>query len=519
MADYMPPPSGLKPGDTVWAYLRDSGGTSQEQSVPQQRTEVKDFCARHGVVLTRVFVDEAVSAGSVSGRESFHDLISMAVDPSTAPEGIFLWNFARFARDLDDANYYKALLRKRGIIVHSMTDPIPGGRYGRVVETFIDIANEEKRRQNARDVKRALRSLVKEGYTCGGTPPRGYKSKKVRIGTKRDGSPRIVSKWVPDPELWSLVKLAWELRAEGASYSEIREATGGKLYKSKSCFSSFFDNKSYLGIGKCGDVEVPDHHEAAVDQETWDKVQQLRQGHPLYNSTGHLHHPRRVGAKYLLTGIATCIHCGSAMSMKTSGNGWQGYVCGKKTRQGWDSCPGRLVHKERAELKVWDTVMERILTPEYFHNLLEKIKAEYNDMEELEWELRSLRDQLSATNEAIQNLLDLAEEFGAASVGNRIREHEKEKAVLRTKIHQLEDRKNIAQSVDLAPEDLQEALREWRAEIVEAKDNGGVQGQRKLLRHFVSEIKMGYSEIHIWYTYPIDHVDSLDKQVQVDLKS
>lgn len=519
MSDYIPPPSGLEPGDTVWAYLRDSGGTAQEQSIPQQRAEVKEYCARHGVILTKVFVDEAISGGSVSGRDSFHDLISMATDPSTNPDGIFLWNFARFARDLDDANYYKALLRKRDVIVHSMTDPIPDGPYGRVVETLIDIANEEKRRQNARDVKRALHALVKDGYSCGGKPPRGYKAKKERIGTKRDGSPRIVSKWVPDLELWPLVKMAWAMRAEGAGYAEIRDATKRKLYKSKSSFTAFFANKTYLGIGKCGDLEIPDHHKAAIDRETWDKVQKLRRGHPTSNNTAHGHHPRRVGAKYLLTGIATCVHCGSSMIMKTAGNGWQGYVCGQKTRQGWDSCPGRLVHKDRVELKVWDTVMKRILTPEYFHNLLEKIKAEYNDSDKLDLELDTLRIQLKQTDEAIDNLLDLAEEHGAISVGKRIREHEKEQTLLRTKIHQLEDRKNITQSIDLSPDDLHEAIQKWRTQIVEAKNNEGVQEQRRLLRHFVSEIKMGYSEIHICYTYPIDHVESSENEVKVELRS
>jgi hypothetical protein len=55
------------------------------------------------------------------------------------------------------------------------------------------------------------------------------------IGRKRDGSERKGSRWVPDPEVWDLVKLAWQLRAEGRTYEVIQKATGRVIYKSKNC--------------------------------------------------------------------------------------------------------------------------------------------------------------------------------------------------------------------------------------------------------------------------------------------
>ena len=177
------------------------------------------------------------------------------------------------------------------MVVHSLTDPIPDGHYGRLIEGLIDFTNEEKRRQTSRDVKRSLAALVKQGYSAGGFPPRGYKTEKHIIGRKRDNTPRTVSKWIPDPELWDFVKLAWKMRAEGSSYSEITKATKGKLYKTKNSWPTFFDNKTYLGIGKCGELEVPDHHEAVVSQEIWDAVQAQKEASPWYGKTGHPNHP------------------------------------------------------------------------------------------------------------------------------------------------------------------------------------------------------------------------------------
>ena len=257
MPDYMPPPAALPPGSMVWAYLRDSGGDGQEQSVPQQKAEIQAFCRRHNLLLGHIFADVARSGGSVIGRDAFNDLVDMVKDPNLRPRGLLLWNFARFARELDDSSYYKALIRKQGVAIHSLTDPIPDGAYGRVVEVIIDITNEEKRRQTSRDVKRSLAALVRRGYASGGFPPQGYQAEEVIVGTKRDGKPRKVSRWVLHPELGELARLAWQLRAQGKSYGEIQEATHGLLYNSKSGWPSFFANKTYLGIGKCGDLEIP----------------------------------------------------------------------------------------------------------------------------------------------------------------------------------------------------------------------------------------------------------------------
>jgi len=138
---------------------------------------------------------------------------------------------------------------------------------------------------------------------------------------------------------------------------------------------------------------------------------------------------------------------------------------------------------------------------------------------ELDLDLVKLHEKLSKVSKSIENLLDLAEAFGATSVGERIREHEQEQTILRAQIRQLEDRKNISKNVDLSSEDLRIALQRWRNQIAHASSNGDVQAQRKLLRQFVSKIEMGYSEIHIWYTYPLDHVESSENYTAVDLRS
>ena len=78
MADYYPPPKNLLTNSLVWAYYRDSGGESQEQSVSQQKTEIEAYCQRHGLILAHIFADVAKSGGSVVGRDSFLDMIDLS---------------------------------------------------------------------------------------------------------------------------------------------------------------------------------------------------------------------------------------------------------------------------------------------------------------------------------------------------------------------------------------------------------------------------------------------------------
>ncbi len=500
MPDYMPPPSTLKPGSIVWAYLRDSGGPNQEQSVPQQEAEIRAYCKRHGLVLTRLFADVGKSGGSVIHRNSFLEMMDLSEDESLRPAGLLLWNFGRFSRDVDDSDYYKATIRKRGIVIHSLTDPIPEGQWAGVVEKIIDIANEEKRRQNSRDVKRALESLVRQGYAPGGTPPRGYKSVPVVIGVHADGRPRTVSKWEPDPELWDLVKLAWQLRAEGKTYGEITRATQGKIYKSVNCWITFFSNKSYLGIGKCGDKEFPNHHEAAIDETTWAAVQQVQKAHP----RSGLRHPRRIAYPSLLAGLARCAHCGASMvyHAQTSRN-WPYYICGKRDRQkASKSCDGRRINARKVNALVLEAVLHQVLTPDYFNALLQEVQNQMSDVASLEAEIEEKRNDLRSVERAISNLLELAEAFGVGAALERLKQREAERSQLVIEIQTLEARRDL-QRVEVTPEALALALDVWRKRILNAQESGDVAALRNLLAHFVDKIEMDYTSVKIWYTYPL----------------
>ncbi|MFZ6027276.1 MAG: recombinase family protein [Chloroflexota bacterium] len=501
MPDYIPPPASLPPGSLVWSYLRDSGGMAQEQSVPQQRAEIEAFCNLHGLVLAHVFADVAKSGGSDIGRDAFQDMIDLTGDEDLRPAGLLIWNFARFARDLEDSSFYKATLRKRGMVIHSLTDPIPEGTFGRVIETIIDIANEEKRRQTGRDAKRALTTLVKQGYSAGGSPPRGYIAETHIIGKRRDGSNRTASKWVPDPATADLVKLAFQLRAEGRSYTEIQEATNKRLYNSINCFATFFSNVTYLGVGKCGALEVPDHHEALIDAETWAKVQKIQE-EAQKPTRGSLIHPRRISNPSLLSGIAFCIECGAAM-YKDKSSGWACYICGRKKRQGRDTCPSRQVNAALADAAFVNAVLTQVLTTDFVLGLLGDVRALVADTSVMDREIAIARRNLADVEQSIGALFDMIELSGASRLAaERLRQRESDRDRLRAQLAHLEAKRQAA-NLEITPDVIALALAAWQGEIKNYQKANDTRSLKAFLVRFVQKVELGYNFARIHYTYPM----------------
>ena len=92
-----------------------------------------------------------------------------------------------FARDFNDAAFFKADLRRRGWQIHSISDAVPAGDFAPILEAIIDWKNERFLKGLSADIKRGLHALARQGFSPGGNPPRGYKAEKVEIG-KRTGS-------------------------------------------------------------------------------------------------------------------------------------------------------------------------------------------------------------------------------------------------------------------------------------------------------------------------------------------
>jgi|GEM_PF-439420 len=433
----------FRPGSKVVVYLRDSGGPHQEQSVPQQQAVLKTWALEHQVTITAFYIDAARTGRDTVGRGNFMRMINHFRQPMVEEDGVLLWSFSRFARDNNDAGYFKYDLRRRGFIVAAIQDPVPEGVDGIVHEALIDWKNARYSLDMIEDVKRALHLNFEDYGAIGGNPPPGFKRDEFVISNHRDHTQRKVSKWVPDPDKWDICKLAWQMRAEGKTYKEIHQAT--HLYGSINSYVDFFQNDIYRGILHFGEKTVPGYVDAMIDEDTWNTVRSFDRKHnnPM-GGQDNKRHPRRLNSDYLLTGIVYCARCGAPMYGKdvtaTEGYKYQYYKCSRSDRR--LDCDALQIPKEALERSVLNQVQNYILNPEMvYQRQMEVLEDRASQASELNIRKRDLNHQIGIINKQIGNVTEVIKTSGTSAISlvTTLEDLEKTKKDLENNLFQILD--------------------------------------------------------------------------------
>lgn len=501
MSDYInPPPPSLPAGSTVIAYLRDSGGPNQEESIGQQERVITEYCKKYGLVLMRIYAETA-SGRAAKNRKSFLEMYQAIVGSHAdlRPRGLLLWSYSRFSRNVVQFNRYLYSLLDIGLIVHSLTEQIPEGLSGQMVLSITAYTHAKFSEDLGKNIKRGINDMVTAGYSNGGKPPKGYIAVRDHKGTRRNGQERTGLKWELDPDLSPLVLLAWQMRAQGKSYGEITKATGGRLYTSKPSWASHFQNKSYLGIGKAGDLEIPNHHDAIITLELWDAARNIEK------EMRNKYHYRRNKNPSLLSGLSYCLHCGGAMVLHTDEN-YKMYSCGRRDRQRGETkdCKQlKRVNARKVETLVLDTVLNRILLNDDMEALTKEIQNQMVDTSALDAEIGTANNLLINAERSITRLMKLAESTGdIEEVSKRLIELKREKTELEIRMRVLKAQRDI-QAPKITPEVLRFVFSELRAQIEEAIQSGDILTAKRLISRTVKKIEMSKETCIIHYTLPI----------------
>lgn len=500
-------------GSLVAAYARDSGGDAQELSISQQLSAFRQFCQNNGLIPGAIFQDAARPGSSVVGRDGFQDM--MHHFRHDAPEaGLVIWSYSRFARDIDDASFYRADLRRRGYILHSLNDSIPEGNIGRLFEAVIDWKNSTFLEDLSRDTRRGLHDLVKVYGAVPGTPPRGFARKLITIGKRRDGKDRIAHRWVPDPEVVPRVVLAFQMRAAGRTLAEIHAAT--KLYGSFNSYQTFFTNRLYIGVLEFGDQLLEHYCEPVIDLETWNAVQAKIKQHAQHKNLKGPAHPRRINSSYLLSGLAYCARCNSPLfgapskqHRKPDGTrnaDYQRYACARSYRR--HDCDQGQFPQAVLDNAVLATIQEYVLQPEVLQAHQAQIQADRDDFLVRICEQRTTTaNSLAGVRRRIANLADAIAESGhTRALLEKLTALETEEIDLRTQLADL-DRQAAQPDPDLTPGEIDHTLMAMR----EIFDHGSHSARQQLLRGFVERITVDrdgnkiLGSIAYYIPPPVDH--------------
>ncbi len=455
--------SPFEPGASVIAYLRASPGRQQDLSVGRQEAVIRQWCAENGIILRRIFSDDNKSGGSTAGRVQFDALVKY-LENGASENGIVFWEYSRLARDYDDAQFYLSKMRRQGYILYSLSDNVPPGSVGKVVESLYLWAAEDERERLGERVKSGMHYIASV-HKCypSGRAPLGYQFEKVVIGKRRDGTMHTGRRLVPDPTTAPLVRRAFAMRAAGASHKEILDYLG--YYRSGGGLSAMLSNPLYIGIFEYGGMRVEGFCEPLVDIVTWQAVQRIHQESA---ERANIHHPRRATSIYLLSGLVRCANCNGAL-VGLRMRKYAYYRCVNTRGTSITDCSSkRYIPARNLEDRVITRLLDLIDRPQVLHDIMieQERNRQVGDIER-QSELDRKRAELKETQKGMLNILGAIREGGENVRGlvMELKRLEEQEAELQEKVANLE----MSQPIEMVIPDLDLLAGELRAAIKNAE--------------------------------------------------
>lgn len=253
-------------------YIRVSTDRQAEQgfSLPAQEAALKQFCKNKDIEVAALFKDD-YSAKDGFDRPGYKELKAFITNNKNKIDFLFVTQWSRFSRDLMAAFGEFYALKKLGIIVNAIEQPIDFSIPENLLTASIYFAmpQVENDRLALRTIA-GMRQAIKEGRYIF-TPPKGYKSNK------------LTKEIEVDPIIAPIVKWAFEEYSNGIYAAEEvrREANKKGLLLTKQTFLNMLSNQTYLGkVFLKAYKDEPEkwlqaNHQAIIDESTFNKVQSL----------------------------------------------------------------------------------------------------------------------------------------------------------------------------------------------------------------------------------------------------
>ena len=371
-------------------YARYSSENQREESIEGQLRECYAFARKNDISVVGEYIDRAFSA-KTDKRPDFQKMIKDSAKRNF--DLVIVWKLDRFARNRYDSANYKAVLKRNGVKVISISE----GSEGILLESVLEGMAEY---YSADLSEKVIRGHTENALKCkynGGTLPIGYT-------TDKDQTYHI------DPLTAPFVLEAYQNYDEGMTMSEIaailnqhevKNTRGGRI--SIDNVASLLKNRRYTGEYIYRDIVVPDGIPSIVPKDLFDRVQEKI----AKNKKAPARH--KAEDDYILT---TKLFCGECKSLMVGESGtsatkqvYHYYKCvSAKKHTGCHMKPLR---------KAWieDVVVEEIKKALYDDKLIDDIVHMFMEFQQKEnTVIPHLEHELAEAEKAINNMLNAIEQ-------------------------------------------------------------------------------------------------------------
>lgn len=322
---------------TAAAYIRVSDERQDEFSPDSQLKLIRDYCSRNDIELPDelIFYDDGISAKSVKKRTQFNDMIALAKQKEKPFSMILVWKFSRFARNQEESIVYKSLLRKNGVDVISVSEPIQDNPFGGLIERIIEWMDEYYLIRLSDEVRRGMTERATRGLP-NSHPPFGYEMVDGKYELKEDeamwvreifnmylsGTPkRTISTHLTSMGVINHYGNPIDLR--GVDY-----ILNNPVYNGYVRWNPHNRSSSARKFGESSDIVVKSTHTPIIDDDTWERTQKMI----AQNKKMHSKYMRETAQvnMYMLKGLVKCDNCGATLVYVSAGN--KGVQCHNYSR-------------------------------------------------------------------------------------------------------------------------------------------------------------------------------------------
>ena len=308
------------------AYIRVSDERQDEYSPDSQLKKIRENAAKDGYMIPDeyVFYDDGISGKSTRKRDDFNRMIAIAKEKDHPFDRIYVWKFSRFARNQEQSIVYKNMLQKIDVSVKSVSESIPEGPFGTLIERIIEWMDEFYLINLGGEVSRGMEEKISRGEPAVPAPFGYLNGHNTYLPNEESGEAAIVRE-------------IFQRYADGEMQREIAVSLGqrgvrtrrGNMPESR-WIEYILWNPAYIGkirwttdgskvVSKRDyrneNIQISDGNwQPLISMELWDKVQdRLEKQRILYSK----HAKRQQPVNYMLKGLVRCSACGGALSISS----------------------------------------------------------------------------------------------------------------------------------------------------------------------------------------------------------
>ena len=397
-------------------YIRVSTDDQTEYSPDAQIRLGLDYAKKNGIVIPKKFIyqDDGISGRKAKNRPAFQELIATAKSEEHPFDVILVWKFSRFARNQEEAIVYKNLLKKAGVDVVSVSEPIPDGFIGELVQRIFEWMDEYYSINLSGEVMRGMTERASRGgYNS--DPPIGYKM--------QDGVPVINPDTAPIVEKifdWYVNKQMsfWEI-ANALNLLSYKTKRGGKFQNRTVAYiirNEFYNGKIIWNKMDHATRRIKDKSEWVITEgthETFISEELFNAAQERDKSTYHAKGKRpTITYKHWLSGILVCSACGQRLvRCSTSKKGNTYFQC---TGYNHAACTVSHATNEFAlKPAIFEALDKVIATGEVTYEIHSSNNDDNNEKKLIEDKLSRLVMKEERIKEAYRDGIDTLEEYKA----------------------------------------------------------------------------------------------------------